>query len=71
MRIPAAATAAPATPQTAFNAGEHVKHPQFGEGIVVSCEAGRNDQVVTVAFKGGAGVKRLLLSFAPLEKVAG
>lgn len=55
----------------AFKAGEHVKHPQFGEGIVVSCEPDRTDQVVTVAFKGGAGVKRLLLSFAPLEKVAG
>lgn len=48
-----------------------MKHPQFGEGIVVSCEPAKDDQLITVAFKGGAGVKRLLLSFAPLEKVAG
>ena len=48
-----------------------MKHPQFGEGIVVSCEPAKDDQLITVAFKGGAGVKRLLLSFAPLEKLAG
>ena len=51
-----------------FGVGEHVRHKQFGEGIVVSCEPERQDQVVTVAFKGPAGVKRLLLSYAPLEK---
>ena len=28
-----------------------------------------SDVEVTVEFAGGAGVKRLLLSFAPLEKV--
>ena len=46
-----------------------MRHKQFGEGIVVSCETERQDQVVTVAFKGAAGVKRLLLSYAPLEKL--
>ncbi len=45
--------------------------PQFGEGIVVNCEPARGDQIVTVAFKGAAGVKRLMLSFAPLEKWRG
>jgi len=80
MRIPANAPrtdAAPAAAQpevavAAFKSGEHVAHGQFGEGIVVNCEPDRSgDQVVTVAFKGGAGVKRLLLSFAKLEKVGG
>jgi DNA helicase-2/ATP-dependent DNA helicase PcrA len=55
-----------------FSAGDHVRHARFGEGIVVSAVATANgaDQEVTVAFKGESGVKKLLLSFAPLEKLA-
>jgi DNA helicase-2/ATP-dependent DNA helicase PcrA len=51
-----------------FKAGDHVRHAQFGEGIVVSCHMMKNDAEVVVAFDG-AGVKRLLLSFAKIEKV--
>ncbi|MBI4311831.1 MAG: hypothetical protein HY681_08615, partial [Chloroflexi bacterium] len=57
----------PAAP-VPLKAGDRVTHKQFGEGIVVSCVATGTDHEVTVAFRGGAGVKRLLLSFAPLEK---
>ncbi|MSQ28576.1 MAG: AAA family ATPase [Dehalococcoidia bacterium] len=64
---PAPASAG-AVVERAFGPGEHVRHPQFGEGIVVNCEPAKGDQIVTVAFKGAAGVKRLMLSFAPLEK---
>jgi DNA helicase-2/ATP-dependent DNA helicase PcrA len=54
-----------------FSAGEHVRHARFGEGIVVNATMTSNgaDQEVTVAFKGESGVKKLLLSFAPLEKL--
>jgi DNA helicase-2/ATP-dependent DNA helicase PcrA len=51
-----------------FKPGEHVRHGQFGEGVVVSYHNVRNDAEVVVAFDG-AGVKRFLLSFAKLEKV--
>jgi DNA helicase II / ATP-dependent DNA helicase PcrA len=51
-----------------FKAGEHVKHEQFGEGIVVSYQKKSNDAEVTVAFKE-AGVKRFLVSFAKIERV--
>jgi DNA helicase-2/ATP-dependent DNA helicase PcrA len=50
-----------------FKAGEHVRHGQFGEGVVVSYQNVRHDAEVVVAFDG-AGVKRFLLSFAKLEK---
>jgi DNA helicase-2/ATP-dependent DNA helicase PcrA len=57
-----------AAPTRAFHPGDHVRHAKFGEGIVVSCQEEKGgDQLVTVAFKGEAGIKRLLLSFAPLE----
>ena len=49
--------------------GDKVRHKAFGDGIVVNCIASGNDHEATVAFKGSAGVKRLLLSVAPLEKV--
>jgi DNA helicase II / ATP-dependent DNA helicase PcrA len=62
----------PLRAQTAsFSAGDHVRHAKFGEGIVVNAVLTSNgaDQEVTVAFKGESGVKKLLLSFAPLEKL--
>ncbi len=59
----------PGPPLEIFNAGDHVRHPKFGEGIVVSCEPSGLDFQVVVAFQGEAGIKKLLLSFAPLERV--
>lgn len=58
-----------AAPTETFAAGDHVRHSKFGEGIVVSCEPSGNDYQVVVAFRGEAGIKKLLLSFAPLEKL--
>jgi len=51
-----------------FRPGDHVRHEQFGEGVVVSYQSVKNDAEVVVAFDG-EGVKRLLLSFAKIEKV--
>jgi DNA helicase II / ATP-dependent DNA helicase PcrA len=53
--------------EAAFFAGQKVRHATFGEGIVVSSKLVENDEEVTVAFTG-KGVKRLLASFAKLEK---
>ncbi len=52
-----------------FAAGDHVRHGTFGEGIVVSCEPSGADYQIVVAFRGEAGIKKLLLSFASLERV--
>ena len=49
--------------------GDKVMHKVFGEGIVMECKPSGGDFEITVAFKDGAGVKRLLLGMAPLEKV--
>ena len=49
--------------------GDKVMHKVFGEGIVTECKPSGGDFEVTVAFKDGAGVKRLLLGVAPIEKV--
>ena len=44
-------------------AGDIVKHPKFGQGVVTNCSA----KVVTVKFEEGE--KKLALGFAPLKKV--
>ncbi len=49
--------------------GDKVRHGVFGEGIVMECKPSGGDYEVTVAFRDGAGVKRLLLGMARLEKV--
>ena len=51
-----------------LKAGDRVRHAQFGDGVVVSCQLVTDDNEVVVAFRG-LGVKKLLLSFARLEKV--
>jgi DNA helicase II / ATP-dependent DNA helicase PcrA len=47
-----------------FKDGEHVTHPEFGDGLLVSVR----DGVATVAFKKG-GLKKLSLEFANLKKI--
>jgi DNA helicase-2/ATP-dependent DNA helicase PcrA len=60
-------TPAPRPATTEFKAGDHVHHAQFGNGIIVSYKTVKDDVEVAVAFNNG--VKKLLLSFASLEKV--
>ena len=51
-----------------FLPGEKVRHGAFGEGVVVSSSGSGSDTQLTVAFVG-EGVKRLMLSFAPIERI--
>jgi len=58
---------APAVTTLELKAGDHVHHAQFGDGVVVSCRSVGDDAEVTVVFDG-AGIKKLLMSYAKLEK---
>ena len=60
--------AATALRDVQFVPGDRVRHPKFGEGIVVSSALAHGDEEVTVAFQG-IGVKKLALSFAPLQRL--
>ena len=64
---PAAASAAPRSTEAQFRPGDRVYHPAFGNGVVVSSQMQRGDEEVTVAFEQ-RGVKKLALSFAPLQR---
>jgi len=60
---------APATARPTLQTGDSVRHSSFGEGVVTGVDVTISDTEVTIEFEGGVGVKRLLLSFAPLEKI--
>lgn len=65
-------TAPPAanTPRTTtFTKGDKVRHPKFGDGIVVDIKINQNDEEVSVLFSGTVGMKRLAVSFANLQKI--
>ena len=58
---------APRTNVPALSTGDNVRHSTLGEGVVVAMEPGG---VVTVRFAGDGSERRLVLDYAPLEKIA-
>lgn len=50
-----------------LKAGDHVRHAQFGDGVVVSARSVKDDVEVVAAFN--VGVKKLSLTFARLERL--
>ncbi|MGI5818952.1 MAG: ATP-dependent helicase [Armatimonadota bacterium] len=56
-------------PGEAWKSGQKVRHAKFGDGMVVSAEPLDADWKVTVAFKNGGGVKKLLAGVAGLERL--
>jgi DNA helicase-2/ATP-dependent DNA helicase PcrA len=51
----------------ALRTGDSVRHGSLGEGVVTRIEAGG---VVTVRFADDGSERRLMLDYAPLEKIA-
>nr|WP_043816627.1 UvrD-helicase domain-containing protein [Deinococcus maricopensis] len=58
----------PLTSELAYRGGEKVKHPKFGDGQVLAVAGVGDKQEVTVHF-ASAGVKKLIVKFANLQKV--
>jgi DNA helicase-2/ATP-dependent DNA helicase PcrA len=67
-RSAAAASRRTQRPVPALQAGDKVTHDAFGLGTVVATRGGGTDLQATVDF-GGAGVKVLLVRYAPVEKL--
>ncbi|HLZ28282.1 MAG TPA: UvrD-helicase domain-containing protein [Chloroflexota bacterium] len=58
----------PRTTEPTYKAGDKVRHPTFGVGIVVSVRSDSNAEIIDVNFAGAAGVKKLDTAFAPLSR---
>jgi DNA helicase-2/ATP-dependent DNA helicase PcrA len=67
-RIPPSPPGAPASAALGLEVGDRVSHDQYGLGTVVVLEGEGKNAVAKVDF-GSAGVKRLLLRFAPMTKL--
>jgi DNA helicase-2/ATP-dependent DNA helicase PcrA len=59
----------PATSRPTLQVGDSVRHNAFGDGVVTGVDVTASDTEVTIEFEAGVGQKRLLLSFAPIEKL--
>ena len=57
---------APRTDQPALSTGDSVRHGTLGEGVITRIEPGG---VVTVRFAGDGSERKLMLDYAPLEKI--
>jgi DNA helicase-2/ATP-dependent DNA helicase PcrA len=68
LRADAAAKAKPAREIPSLEPGDRVVHDSFGMGTVVSVEGAADKAVASIDF-GSEGVKRLLLRYAPVEKL--
>jgi DNA helicase-2/ATP-dependent DNA helicase PcrA len=51
-----------------FSVGNRIRHPQFGEGIVLRSKLSGEDEEVTAVFES-VGAKRFLTGFTELEKI--
>jgi len=66
---------APASPPSQSGAhllglsvGDDVRHPTFGDGVILRIDGTADKAVAHVRFSGGI-TKQLLMSWAPLEKL--
>jgi len=57
----------PAQSSLNVSVGDSVKHPTFGEGMVLGAKPMGNDTLLEIAFEG-VGTKKLMANFAKLEK---
>jgi DNA helicase II / ATP-dependent DNA helicase PcrA len=67
-RADAAAKSKPAREVPSLSPGDRVHHDTFGLGTVVAVEGVADKSVASIDF-GSEGVKRLLLRYAPVEKI--
>ena len=54
--------------EASYRAGQRVRHPQFGEGVVLRVSGEGDEAVIEIAFPN-VGPRKLMLSYAKLERV--
>lgn len=57
-------------PEPQYRTGQRVQHAYYGEGMVLESELEGRNEMVTVLFSGGVGVKKLLSDMAPMEPLS-
>jgi DNA helicase II / ATP-dependent DNA helicase PcrA len=57
-------------PEAQYRTGQRVRHTHYGEGMVLESELQGRNEMVTVLFGNGIGVKKLLSGMAPMEPLS-
>ncbi len=57
-----------APPESQFRAGMNVRHPTWGEGMVLNSKIEDEDEVVDIFFED-IGLKKVIAAFAKLELI--
>jgi DNA helicase II / ATP-dependent DNA helicase PcrA len=57
-------------PEPQYRTGQRVRHTYYGEGMVLESEVEGRNEMVTVLFSNGVGVKKLLSGMAPMEPLS-
>ncbi len=52
--------------ESTYRMGTKIRHPEFGEGIILNSRTDGEDEIVTIVFES-VGIKRLAVSLAKLE----
>jgi DNA helicase II / ATP-dependent DNA helicase PcrA len=60
----------PPRPEPQYRTGQRVRHTYYGEGMVLESELEGRNEMVTVLFSNGIGVKKLLSGMAPMEPLS-
>jgi DNA helicase-2/ATP-dependent DNA helicase PcrA len=56
-------------PELQYSSGQKVSHTYYGEGVVIESQLEGRNEMVTVLFGNGIGVKKLMGSMAPMEVI--
>jgi DNA helicase-2/ATP-dependent DNA helicase PcrA len=56
-------------PELQYNSGQRVRHTYYGEGMVLESQLEGRNEMVTVLFGNGIGVKKLMGNLAPMEVI--
>jgi superfamily I DNA/RNA helicase len=67
---PRRATRSEAPSESRYRTGQRVKHPTFGEGMIIESRGSGADEIIVIAFEG-TGIKRLAANMVELKVIKG
>ncbi len=60
----------PPRPDPTYRRGQRIRHVHYGEGVILESEIEGREEVITVHFDNGLGVKKLVAELAPIEAIS-
>jgi DNA helicase-2/ATP-dependent DNA helicase PcrA len=55
--------------RTGLGVGDDVRHPKYGEGVIIDVRGEGDKAEATIRFRGDAGTRTFVLAWSPLERI--